>query len=64
MKKLIFTLTALSLASLSFAQDYGFGDSMGSDDFGGGFEEESMPSVTITGEVGASARAWIGTENE
>ncbi|MBQ4377680.1 MAG: hypothetical protein II821_00575 [Treponema sp.] len=58
MKKLIFTLTALSLASFSFAQDFGFGDSVGSE---GGFEEETTPSVVWSGEVGASGRAWIDT---
>ena len=60
-------MAALSLTSFSFAQDFGFGDSDfgGSDDFGGSsFEESSAPSVAISGEVGASARAWGGTKNE
>lgn len=67
MKKLLLTMAALSLTSFSFAQDFGFGDSDfgGSDDFGGSsFEESSAPSVAISGEVGASARAWGGTKNE
>ncbi len=67
MKKLLFTLAALSLSSFTFAQDFGFGgDSLtgGSDDFGGGFEESSSPAVTITGEVGADTRAWIGAKNK
>ena len=67
MKKLIFAMAALSLASLSFAQefDFGGGDDFGSgDDFSGGFEESSTPAVTISGEVGADARAWIGNKNE
>lgn len=60
-------MAALSLTSFSFAQDFGFGDSDfgGSDDFGGSsFEESSAPSVAISGEVGASARAWGGTVNK
>ena len=67
MKKLLLTMAALSLTSFSFAQDFGFGDSDfgGSDDFGGSsFEESSAPTVAISGEVGASARAWGGTKNE
>ena len=66
MKKIIFTLAAISLASFSFAQDFGFGDDMGgSDDFGSsGFEESASPAVTISGEVGAEARAWIGIPAE
>ena len=66
MKKILFTLAALSLASVSFAQDFGFGGDMGgSDDFeGGSFEESSAPAVTISGEVGAETRAWLGTVNE
>ncbi|WP_407426584.1 hypothetical protein [Treponema sp.] len=58
MKKIIFTLAAFSLASFTFAQDFGFEDSSS------GFEESSTPSVAITGEVGAETRAWIGTTNE
>ena len=67
MKKLLLTMAALSLTSFSFAQDFGFGDSDfgGSDDFGGSsFEESSAPSVAISGEVGASARAWGGPKNK
>ena len=67
MKKLLLTMAALSLTSFSFAQDFGFGDSDfgGGDDFGSSsFEESSAPSVTIGGEVGASARAWGGTIND
>ncbi|MCR4822084.1 MAG: hypothetical protein K5873_04330 [Treponema sp.] len=57
MKKFLFTIAAISLAGLTFAQDFG-------DDFGGGFGEESAaPAVTIAGEVGASGRAWLGAEN-
>ena len=63
MKKIIFTLAAVSLASFSFAQDFDFG---GSDDFGSdsSYEESTPSSVTISGEVGAETRAWIGTENK
>ena len=57
MKKILFTVTALSLAMFASAQEYGFGG----DDFGSSYEESSEPSVTITGEVGTSARGWIGT---
>lgn len=68
MKKIFFTLAALSLATFSFADDFGFGDDMGgSDDFGSssGFEESSSaPAVTISGEVGAETRAWIGAPNK
>ena len=67
MKKILFTMAALSLASFSFAQDFGFGDSeFGSnDDFSGsGFEESSSPAVAISGEVGAKTRAWVGAPNE
>jgi len=63
MKKILFTLAALSLASFTFAQDFDFGGS-DSSDFGGSIEESSAPAVTISGEVGADARAWIGAENE
>ena len=63
MKKILFTLAALSLASFTFAQEFDFGGS-DSSDFGGSIEESSAPAVTISGEVGADARAWIGTENE
>ena len=61
MKKILFTLAAVSLASFSFAQDFGFGDEMGGGDMGS-YEEESTPAVTISGEVGAEGRAWIGTQ--
>ena len=67
MKKILFTMAALSLASFSFAQDFGFGDSEfgSSDDFSGsGFEESSSPAVAISGEVGAKTRAWVGAPNE
>ena len=71
MKKILFTLAAVSLASFGFAQDFGFGDGDfgggdfgGGDGFGGGFEASSEPSVTISGEVGTSARAWIGTTTD
>lgn len=60
MKKILFTMAALSLTSFTFAQNYGFGDS----DFGGGSGdsyEESAPAVTISGEVGTEVRGWIGT---
>lgn len=61
-------MAALSLTSFSFAQDFGFGDSDfgSSDDFGSSsFEESSSaPTVAISGEVGASARAWGGTKNK
>ena len=61
MKKIIFTLAALSLATFSFADDFDFGGDSG-DDFGGSsFEESSTPAVTVSGEVGAETRAWIGT---
>ena len=61
MKKIIFTLAALSLATFSFADDFDFGGDSG-DDFGGSsFEESSTPAVAISGEVGAETRAWIGT---
>ena len=60
MKKILFTLAALSLTSFSFAQEFDFGGS-DSSDFGGSIEESSAPAVTISGEVGAEARAWIGT---
>ena len=60
MKKLIFTLTALSLVSLASAQEF---DDFGGGDFGG-YEESSTPAVTITGEVGAETRAWIGTTDD
>lgn len=61
MKKIIFTLAALSLATFSFADDFDFGGESG-DDFGGStFEESSSPAVTVSGEVGAETRAWIGT---
>ncbi len=63
MKKILFTLAALSLASFTFAQDFDFGGS-DSSDFGGSIEESSAPAVTISGEVGAEARAWIGAENK
>ena len=63
MKKILFTLAALSLTSFSFAQEFDFGGS-DSSDFGGSIEESSAPAVTISGEVGADARAWIGAENE
>ena len=61
MKKIIFTLAALSFAAFSFADDFDFGGDSG-DDFGGSsFEESSAPAVTVSGEVGAETRAWIGT---
>ena len=60
MKKILFTVTALSLAMFASAQEYGFGG----DDFGSSYEESSEPSVTITGEVGTSARGWIGTSTD
>ncbi|MBR4321423.1 hypothetical protein [Treponema sp.] len=63
MKKILFTLAALSLTSFSFAQEFDFGGS-DSGDFGGSIEESSAPAVTISGEVGADARAWIGAENK
>lgn len=63
MKKILFTLAALSLTSFSFAQEFDFGGS-DSSDFGGSIEESSAPAVTISGEVGADARAWIGAENK
>ena len=50
MKKILFTLAAVSLASFSFAQDFGFGDEMGGGDMGS-YEEESTPAVTISGEA-------------
>ena len=63
MKKILFTLAALSLTSFSFAQEFDFGGS-DSSDFGGSIEESSAPAVTISGEVGADARAWIGAKNK
>ena len=67
MKKILFTLAALSLATFSFADDFGFGEPMDGasedfdgGDFGGGFEESSSPVLTWSGEVGADTRAWIG----
>ena len=63
MKKILFTLAALSLTSFSFAQEFDFGGS-DSGDFGGSIEESSAPAVTISGEVGADARAWIGAKNK
>ena len=65
MKKIIFTIAALSLASFTFAQDFGFGDSSDfSSDSSSSYEESTSPSVTISGEVGTKARAWIGTTNK
>ena len=62
MKKILLTFAALSLFSLPFAQDFGHGDGdFGGGDFFGGFDDAAS-SVTISGEVGASARAWLGTE--
>ncbi len=64
MKKIIFTLAALSLATFSFADDFDFGGDSG-DDFGGSsFEESSTPAVAISGEVGAETRAWVGAKNK
>ncbi|MBB5225686.1 hypothetical protein DYE50_07315 [Treponema ruminis] len=64
MKKIIFTLAALSFAAFSFADDFDFGGDSG-DDFGGSsFEESSAPAVTVSGEVGAETRAWLGTTNK
>ena len=64
MKKIIFTLAALSLATFSFADDFDFGGDSG-DDFGGSsFEESSTPAVAISGEVGAETRAWAGAKNK
>lgn len=64
MKKIIFTLAALSLATFSFADDFDFGGESG-DDFGGStFEESSSPAVTVSGEVGAETRAWAGAKNK
>lgn len=66
MKKILFTIAALSLASFTFADDFGFGDDMSSsEDFGGSsFEESSAPAVAISGEFGAETRAWIGAPNK
>ncbi len=66
MKKILFTIAALLLASFTFADDFGFGDDMSSsEDFGGSsFEESSAPAVAISGEFGAETRAWIGAPNK
>lgn len=61
-------MAVLSLASLSFSQDYGFGDDFGGSDYSSDFGSDSFdsaePTVSISGEVGAKARAWGGTKNE
>ena len=68
MKKILFTMAVLSLASLSFSQDFGFGDDFGGSDYSSDFGSDSFdsaePTVSISGEVGAKARAWGGTKNE
>ena len=61
-------MAVLSLASLSFSQDFGFGDDFGGSDYSSDFGSDSFdsaePTVSISGEVGAKARAWGGTKNE
>ena len=64
MKKIIFALAALSLATFSFADDFDFGGDSGDDLGGSSFEESSTPAVAISGEVGAETRAWVGAKNK
>ena len=69
MKKILFTMAALSLAALVSAQEFDFGGDFGDgDDFGGtdgfgadfGSYDGAASAVTVSGEVGADARLWPG----
>lgn len=66
MKKILLALTALSFGA-AFAQDFGFGD-MGNTGFpaSDSFEDSSSAAtnLSISGETGASVRAWGGSVNK
>ena len=65
MKKILFTLAAIAFASSSFAQDFDFSDDGAGSSFdSSSFEESTTPAITISGEVGAETRAWIGAPNK